>query len=156
MSPRASIVGLVVWIVLSLGAGALGALFPPGGWYVGLRKPAFTPPGWVFGPVWTLLYILMGTAAWLVWKPSGFRAAWLALSLFLFQLILNGAWTWMFFGLRRPDLALVDIAVLWTVIGLTTFAFWGRSHVAATLLVPYFFWVTFAAVLNYYFWRLNR
>ena len=156
MSRRASIAGLVVWIVLSLGAGAPGALFPPGEWYAGLRKPILTPPGWVFGPAWTLLYILMGTAAWLVWKPSGFRAARLPLSLYLFQLVLNGAWTCIFFGLRRPDLALVHIVVLWTAIGLTSFAFWRRSHVSATLLAPYLLWVTFAAMLNYSFWQLNR
>lgn len=141
---------------MSYGAAALGSQFSPGGWYQEIAKPAWTPPGWVFGPVWTVLYAMMGVAAWLVWKRHGFRGARLALTLFGIQLLLNAAWSWLFFGLRRPDLALVDILLLWGVILATARAFHPLHRTAALLLVPYLVWVGFAAVLNAAIWQLNR
>lgn len=125
-------------------------------WYPTLVKPSFTPPAWVFGPVWTLLYIMMGVAAFLVWKKgldqSGVKTA---LLLFLIQMGLNGAWSLLFFGMRAPGIAFVEILVLWCAIAATIVVFFGQSKWAGGLLVPYWAWVSFAAVLNYGFWRLN-
>jgi|GEM_PF-228620 tryptophan-rich sensory protein len=124
-------------------------------WYPTLTKPAWTPPDWVFGPVWTLLYILMAVAAWLVWRKAGFAGARLALVLYFVQLALNAAWSGLFFGLRSPAAGLVDILLLWMVIAATLVAFARHSAVAAGLLVPYFVWVSYAAALNFAIWRMN-
>ena len=125
-------------------------------WYPTLVKPSFTPPSWVFGPVWTLLYIIMGVAAFLVWKKgldeSDVKTA---LLLFLVQLGLNGAWSLLFFGMRAPGIAFAEILVLWCAIAATVVAFFNKSKWAGWLLVPYWAWVSFAAVLNFGFWRLN-
>lgn len=145
---------LAFWIVLSLLPGVVGSLFPPGEWYATLRKPAWNPPSWVFGPVWTTLYILMGVAAWLVWDRHR-RAARAALTLFVVQLVFNAAWSWLFFGLRSPGLAFAEIVVLWALILATTIAFWRLRPTAGALLLPYLAWVTFAAVLNATLWQLN-
>jgi tryptophan-rich sensory protein len=150
-----SILGLVGWIAVSFGAAAVGGLFGPGEWYATLNKPSWNPPSWIFGPVWTLLYAMMGIAAWLVWKERGWRGAALPLSLFLLQLILNAAWSWLFFGLHRPGLALADIAALWISILATLIAFWRVRPAAGALLIPYLAWVTFATVLNAELWRRN-
>jgi tryptophan-rich sensory protein len=145
-------------LAASYGAAAIGNALAGGqwdGWYEALRKPAFNPPGWVFGPVWTVLYACMGVAAWLVWRRRGLRRGAPALLLFAGQLLLNAAWTPLFFGLRSPGLALVDIAGLWVMIVLTTWAFFRASRLAGWLMVPYLGWVSFAAVLNAALWRLN-
>ncbi len=150
-----SALGLLGWMVLCYSA-ALGGVFAgPGDWYDNLRKPAFNPPSWVFGPTWTLLYAMMGTSAWLVWRRGGFRHAGAALGLFMLQLILNAAWTPLFFGLQAPGVALVVIAALWLAILATAVAFRNRSHLAALLLLPYLLWVGFATVLNGSLWYLN-
>jgi translocator protein len=146
--------GLVPWIALPLLAGAFGSQFQPGGWYAELEKPAWNPPSWVFGPVWTMLYILMGVAAWLVWERYG-AAARLALGLFVVQLVFNAAWSWLFFGLQSPGLAFAEIIVLWLLILATTVLFWRARTAAGVLMLPYVAWVTFAMVLNYTIWRLN-
>jgi benzodiazapine receptor len=143
---------LAVWVLASLSAGFIGSRFPPGEWYEALEKPSFNPPGWVFAPVWTLLYILMGIAAWLVWKEQGFSPA---LLLFIAQLVLNALWSYLFFGANRPDLALFEIVVLWVLILLTMILFWKARTLAGALLVPYLLWVSFASVLNFSLWRLN-
>lgn len=153
---RRSAAGLVAWLILCYGAAALGARFLPGAWYAALAKPVWTPPNWLFAPVWTVLYGMMAVAAWLVWRRYGFSGARGALALFLVQLGLNGAWSWIFFGLQRAGFALADIVALWTVLLLATLAFWKRRRSAAVLLVPYLAWVTFAVALNLEIWRLNR
>jgi len=125
--------------------------------YPNLIKPAFNPPAWVFGPVWTALYILMGVAAFLVWQKGwNTQAVRIALAAFLVQLILNGLWSVLFFGLRSPGLAFVEIILLWAVIGVTTVLFWRVLPLAGVLLLPYEAWVTFAAILNGAICVLNR
>lgn len=125
-------------------------------WYAVLEKPAFNPPSWVFGPVWTTLYTLMGIAAWLVWQ-AGFdrRAVKVALALFIVQFALNLAWTPAFFGLESPLLGLAVIVPLWVAIVATILGFSRIDRRAAALLVPYLAWVSFATVLNYTIWTLN-
>jgi tryptophan-rich sensory protein len=144
--------GLAAWILVSLSAGFFGSRFSPGEWYALLEKPSWNPPGWVFGPVWTILYILMGVAVWLVWKSRGFSGA---VYLFLAQLALNALWSYLFFGINRPGLAFLEILVLWVLILATMLAFRRVSTTAGALMVPYLLWVSFASVLNYALWRLN-
>ena len=144
--------GLAAWILVSLSAGFFGSRFSPGEWYALLEKPSWNPPGWVFGPVWTILYILMGVAVWLVWKSRGFSGA---VYLFLEQLALNALWSYLFFGINRPGLAFLEILVLWVLILATMLAFRRVSTTAGALMVPYLLWVSFASVLNYALWRLN-
>lgn len=150
--------GLVAFLALCLGAGGLGAIATTpeiDGWYRTLQKPGWNPPDAVFGPVWTTLYIMMGVAAWLIWKRAGFRAASRPLTLFLVQLGLNVAWSWIFFRLHQPGWAFVEILVLWAAILATTVTFFRRSPFAGWLMVPYLAWVSFASVLNFTIWRLN-
>jgi tryptophan-rich sensory protein len=147
--------GLAAWLLVTFAAAAVGSRFQPGTWYAALERPSFTPPGAVFGPVWTLLYLLMALAAWLVWRRGGFAGARLALSAYLLQLALNAAWSWLFFGEHRIGLALADIIVLWLAIAATAWLFHRHSRTAALLLLPYLAWVSFATALNFAFWRLN-
>jgi tryptophan-rich sensory protein len=147
---------LVICVGLSLTAGAIGSQFMPGPWYEQLRKPAWTPPGWVFAPVWTLLYLMMGTAAWLVWRSEGLSRARPALIVFVVQLLVNAAWSWMFFGLERPGLAMIDLLVLWVLIIVMMLLFWRHHFVAGLLILPYVLWVTYAATLNGGIVLLNR
>jgi translocator protein len=149
-------IGLGFWLVVTFAAAWIGSRFQPGEWYAGLVKPALTPPGWVFGPVWTLLYAMMGTAAWLVWRTLGVYGALIPLGLFLGQLALNALWSYLFFGLQRPGLALLDIVALWLAILATLVNFWRAYASAGLLLLPYLFWVSFATYLNFQFWRLNH
>ena len=147
--------GLAAWLLASFSAASLGALFMPGEWYAGLKKPAWNPPGWIFGPVWTTLYAMMAVAAWLVWHPGGFAAHRRALALFTIQLLLNAAWTPLFFGLHLPAIAFGELLLLWCAIAATMIAFFRVNRVAGWLLAPYLAWVSFAAILNYTLWRLN-
>ena len=146
---------LALWLGITFAAAAIGGLFQPGAWYAGLNKPSWTPPSAVFGPVWTLLYVMMGVAAWLVWKAKGFPGARLPLTLDLLQLAANAAWSWLFFGLHRPGFALLDIAFLWLLLAGTLAAFWRIRRAAGWLLVPYLLWVSFAAALNFAIRQLN-
>ena len=158
ISPSIRWIGLVVFVVVCLGVGSLGAVATTPeiqGWYKTLAKPSWNPPDSVFAPVWTTLFIMMGIAAWLVWQRGGLKAAVLPLSLFGFQLALNVAWSWIFFGLHQPGWAFVEIIVLWLAILATTVAFFRCSKIAGWLLVPYLAWVSFASVLNFTIWRLN-
>lgn len=148
-------VGLAGWLAACLAAGRVGSMFEPGAWFEQLNKPAWQPPDWVFGPVWTVLYVLMAIAAWLVWERYGFRGARLALGLFVAQLALNALWSWLFFGRQRPDLAFFEILVLLAVLAATTVAFWRLVPRAGALLLPYLAWVAFAAALTGTIWRLN-
>jgi benzodiazapine receptor len=149
---------LLLFVVACFGVAAIGSFWTSSSvntWYASLRKPSFTPPSWIFAPVWSTLYLLMALSAWLVWKAAGWSGALVALSLFFAQLALNLAWSGLFFGLRRPDLALVDIGFLLAAIVATTLAFRTFSPLASWLLVPYALWVAFAALLNFKIWRLN-
>ena len=122
-------------------------------WYATLAKPTWNPPNWIFGPVWTALYISMAVAAWLVWRKGGLWQ-W-PLALFAVQLALNAAWSWLFFGFHMPGAAFVEIVALLAAIVATTIAFWPKSMAAGILMLPYLGWVAFASVLNFTIWRLN-
>lgn len=151
-------VGLAMWVAICFAAAAVGARFTNpeiAGWYSSIEKPSWTPPNWLFGPVWTTLYLMMAIAAWLVWRRDGFAGAALPLSLFGLQLLLNALWSILFFGLHRPGAAFVEIVLLWLAILSTALLFWRASAWAALLLLPYLLWVTFAALLNFSIWRLN-
>lgn len=143
---------LFVWIGICQGAGVIGSLFTAPaivGWYAGLEKSFLNPPGWVFGPVWTLLFTLMGIAAFLVWRQRGEKPeAKKGIRLFIRQLVLNVLWSVMFFGFHDPFIAFVDIVVLWIVIVATIYEFRKVSEWAAWLMVPYLLWVSFASYLN--------
>jgi benzodiazapine receptor len=140
---------VLAWVVVALLAGAVGGLAAaPGEWYNSLNKPAWNPPSWIFGPVWTTLYILMGIAAALAWEGRRTRAGRVAFLLFGLQLALNALWSWLFFHWHRPDLALADLVVLWVVILGALIAFRRIRPLAGWLLVPYLAWVSFAGVLN--------
>jgi tryptophan-rich sensory protein len=150
--------GLVVLGAITFAAAAIGSAVTAtsvDGWYRTLHKPAWNPPGWVFGPVWTILYCLMSIAAWLVWRKAGWTGARGALSLYFLQLAFNVGWSVLFFGLQSPGLALVEIAWLWLLIVATIVAFRMHSGAAAWLMTPYLAWTTFAALLNSQLWRMN-
>jgi tryptophan-rich sensory protein len=146
---------LVGWILLSLLAGVIGSQFSPGEWYAGLDKPSWNPPAWIFAPVWTALYCMMGIAAWLVWRRGGWTVNRVALSLFLCQLVLNALWSWIFFGLHQMQLALIEIVLLWTVVLATMLTMWKTSKASGLLLLPYLGWLSFATLLNFTLWKLN-
>jgi benzodiazapine receptor len=144
------ILRFVAAVLLCLSVGFAGSFFTrPAipGWYASLNKPAFTPPGWLFGPVWTLLYVMMGVSLALVWDGRTEKKG-PPLALFLLQLGANLLWSVLFFGLRSPLAAFVAIVVLWVLITATAASFWKRSRAASLLFVPYLAWVTFAAALN--------
>jgi len=123
--------------------------------YGQLSQPPWAPPAWLFGPVWSVLYLLMAVAAWLVWRDHGFPRAAVALGLFVAQLVANSLWTWLFFGLHLGALSLAEIVVLWLLIAATVYRFWLLNRLAAMLLLPYLAWVSFAAALTLSLWRLN-
>jgi tryptophan-rich sensory protein len=151
---------IVIMVVLCLAVGGVSGYVSGssgvGDWYPSLVKPYITPPSWLFGVVWPILYILMGVAAGLIWaKGLSNKSVRLALGLFLIQLIFNGFWSPLFFGLHRIDWALLEIIVLWIAIAVTEAAFWKIHPAAAILLWPYLVWVSFAVALNSLFWKLN-
>lgn len=154
---RKQIIGLVGWLATSFVAAAIGsaASIQAGPFYTQLVRPDWAPPPDIFGPVWTVLYALMGIAAWLVWRVAGFRAARTALSLFLVQLGVNALWSWLFFGWHLGAAAFADIVLLWVLIVATLIAFWRIRPIAGALLIPYLLWVSFASALNYAVWQLN-
>ncbi len=152
----ASTLALLGFLVVCFLAGAGGRVFRPGAWYEGLAKPRWRPPNRLFAPVWTALYVMIAVAGWLVWREAGFGGAGLALAAFALQLVLNAAWTPLFFGLQRTDLGLIDIVLVWAAIVATIALFAPISAAAAALMVPYLAWVTFATALNFEVWRLNR
>ena len=150
--------GLALWVAICVGGGALIGFATQGGdsaWYASLDKPSWTPPSWVFGPVWTALYAAMAVAAWLVWREGGWRHQAAPLTVFLAQLALNFAWSPLFFGLRQIAWALVDIVVLWVTIVITIRMCGCVNGAAAWLLAPYLAWVSFATALNAAILRLN-
>jgi benzodiazapine receptor len=157
ISKSTQIIGLIGWLIITFIAAAIGtaASAESGLFYQQISRPEWAPPAWLFAPVWTALYILMGVSAWTVWRVDGFRSARIALSLFIIQLVLNAVWTWIFFVWRQGALAFVEILVLWALILCTTIAFWRVRTIAGILLLPYLAWVSFASVLTFTVWRLN-
>jgi translocator protein len=157
LTKQKQIAGLLAWLIVSFIAAAIGgvASIQAGPFYTQLLRPDWAPPPTIFGPVWTVLYTLMGIAAWLVWRVGGFRAAKAALTLFLVQLALNALWSWLFFGWYRGAFAFADILLLWALIVATLIFFWRIRPLAGALLVPYLLWVSFASALNYSVWQLN-
>jgi translocator protein len=150
------ILALFGFIAACFLAASMGAFFRPGAWYERLKKPAWRPPNWLFAPVWTVLYVMIAVSGWLVWREAGFAGAAFPLAVYALQLILNAAWTPLFFGLRRPDLGFAGIVLIWLSIVATIALFIPIHAGAALLLAPYLAWVTFAAALNFTIWRLNR
>lgn len=154
-NPWIALAGFVGVCFLAAAIGGFFTNLSVQSWYPTLRKPSWTPPSWLFGPVWTTLYVMMGVAAWLVWREKGFSGAAWPLRLFFIQLALNAAWSVIFFGMRSLGWAVVEIALLWGFILLTALSFWLVRPAAGLLMVPYFVWVSYAAVLNYSIWKLN-
>ncbi len=150
---------LIIALIVPQLFAIIGSLFTQTGvnsWYNLIEKPGFNPPNWVFGPVWTLLYILMGISAFLIWRRGlEKKEVRFALMIFIFQLTLNLFWSFIFFGLQNPGIALTEIISLWFAILATILAFYQINKVAAFLLIPYILWVSFAAFLNYSIWNLN-
>jgi benzodiazapine receptor len=158
MTPRSlssQLFGLLGWLLAAFTAGALGfvASVDAASFYAQLSKPSWAPPASVFGPVWSALYALMGVAAWLVWRSPGSKGV--ALGLFGAQLAANALWSWLFFAWHRGALAAVEVFVLLALIVATVVAFWRTGRLAALLLVPYLWWVSFASVLTWAVWRSN-
>lgn len=151
------VLGLLGWVFVSFVAAAIGAVgsMNAGAFYAQLARPDWAPPGWLFAPVWTVLYLLLGVAAWLVWRVRGFAGARGALGLFVVQLAANALWTWLFFVWHRGALALAEIIVLWLLILATVIAFARIQVWAGLLLIPYLVWVSYAAALTVTVWRLN-
>lgn len=156
-SGQTQVLGLVGWLFLTFAAAAVGGVATGGAetFYESLDRPNWAPPAELFGPVWTVLYLLIGIAAWLVWRSYGFREAGRALILFIVQLAANALWTWLFFVWHRGALASLEIFLLWCLIIATVVAF-SRLHTGAMiLLLPYLLWVTYACALTFFVWRLN-
>lgn len=151
---------LIISIAIPLIAGGLSGFFTATGvdsWYQTIEKPSWNPPNWIFGPVWTALYVMMGISLYLVWKSNVEQNQKnKAIALFTVQLVLNFFWSLIFFTMQSPGWALIEIVLLWLFILLTIFAFAKSSKVAAWLLVPYISWVSFASILNYTIWQLNK
>jgi translocator protein len=158
---RPNLPALAFFVVLALGVGVLGAVFSPGvsatatQWYAALAKPAWLPPANWFAPVWTALYVLMGVAAWLIWRERYHRGRGIAVAAYAVQLLLNALWPPLFFGMKSIDAGLFDIIALWLAIGWTMREFARVRPAAAVLLLPYFAWVSFAAAINLALWKLN-
>lgn len=155
---RVSFLRLIVSLIICQLAGFIGSLFTTPAipeWYASLQKPSFTPPNWLFSPVWIFLYLLMGVTLYLLWQTASKKGAKLALLLFSIQLVLNMLWSVIFFGLKSPMVAFIEILVLWVAIILTMTKSLKVARVAGYLLLPYIIWVSFAAVLNFFLWKLN-
>jgi benzodiazapine receptor len=158
MTPRSrssQLLGLLGWLLAVSAAGAVGAVasVDAASFYAQLSKPSWAPPAWVFGPVWSSLYALMGIAAWLVWRSPGPKGV--ALGLFGAQLAVNALWSWLFFAWHQGAMAAVEVLILLVLIVATVVAFWRISRPAALLLLPYLSWVSFASALTWAVWRSN-
>ena len=150
--------GLLIALVLACNLiGALGAIWTSSDeqWYKSIEKPDFNPPGWIFGPVWTLLFTLMGIALYLVWVTPSSKIRTIALILFGAQFVFNVLWSYLFFGINNPLLSLIEIFILLVFILATGIYFYSVNRFAGYLLIPYFLWVSFASLLNYFIWKLN-
>jgi len=149
--------GLLAWLGITFVAAGVGSAASMNAqtFYLNLARPEWAPPSSVFGPVWTVLYVLMAVAAWLVWRIDGFHTARKALTLFVIQLAINALWSWLFFGWQQGAAAFAGVLFLWALILATVIAFWRLRPLAGFLLIPYLLWVSFASVLNYVIWQLN-
>lgn len=145
-------ISLFVFLVLTTLVASAGSAFQPGEWYEALSKPEWTPPNWLFGPVWSLLYLMIAIAGWLIWRSQGLG---LPLLLWLMQLILNGLWSYLMFSENDIGLAMTDITALWIVIAAFILTSWRINRLAALLFIPYLAWVSFAAALNFAILQLN-
>jgi tryptophan-rich sensory protein len=156
-SKQRQLTGLAAWLLVSFAAAAVGAIASIEAklFYAQLARPNWAPPSWLFGPVWSALYALMGLSAWLVWRTAGFKAAKTALALFIAQLAANALWSWLFFAWHQGAMALAEILLLWVLIAATVASFWRRSALAGALMLPYLAWVSFATALTLSVWRLN-
>lgn len=155
-SSSRSALALTAFILVTFSAPVLGVLWPPGEWYEGLSKPSWNPPAWIFGPVWTVLYLTMAVAAWLVWRQGELPQQRKPLTRYFIQLALNAAWTPIFFGAHQLFTALVVIVFLWVTLLITLLSFHRVNRLAGWLLLPYLAWVAFATALNGALWWLNR
>lgn len=157
-SKRLQLLGLSGWLFICFGTSAIGAAasIQAKDLYREMVQPVWAPAPWVFAPVWSILYAMMGVAAWLVWRSGGFKLHKTALVGFLIQLMLNGLWSWLFFAWRLGDLALLEIILLWVSITVTLVLFWRVNRLAGMLLMPYLIWVSFASALNYSLLMLNQ
>jgi translocator protein len=157
MTSSRQILGLASWLLVSFAAAAIGGIASADAefFYGQLARPAWAPAASIFGPVWSILYLLQGLAAWLVWRARGFRGARLALALFLIQLAANALWTWLFFAWHLGALSFGEIILLWALILATMITFWRTRPLAGILLLPYLLWVSFAGALTYTLWQLN-
>lgn len=149
-----STIALITFFVLSFAAASTGAVFRPGAWYANLRKPSWTPPNWAFPVVWSVLFCAIAVSGWLVWEAGG-AAAWPALTLYALHLLVNAAWSFLFFGMKRLDWAMGEVVCLWLMIAVMIAAFAQFSMPAALLLAPYLAWVSIAATLNFRLLQLN-
>lgn len=148
-------IAAAVFLGLNVAAAASGAAFKPGTWYAGLARPGWTPPNWAFPTVWTLLFALNALAGWMVWAVAGTSQP-LTFAVYVGSLMLNAGWSWLFFGRRRMDLALIDVGLLWLSLAVVIALFWPVRPFAALLVAPYLLWVTVAAGLNLRMIQLNR
>jgi translocator protein len=144
---------LAVFLLLAAAAAVTGGLFRPGPWHAALVKPSWNPPNWLFAPVWTMLYVMIAVAGALAWRAGATSRT---MGLWGIQMALNALWTLLFFGLQRPDLALIEVALLWLAIALFIVSVWPVERRAGWLMLPYLAWVSFAAALNGAIWWLNR
>ena len=155
---KSNLIKLVVAVLCTVGIGSLGGLFTApeiGTWFVGLQKPSFNPPNYLFAPIWTILYLLMGISLYLIWKQPTSTTKTTAITLFIIQFVLNFCWSILFFKYHQLGWALVEIIAMWLFILFTIIWFAQLHKTAAWLLVPYISWVSFATLLNYALWRLN-
>ncbi|MEC5384314.1 TspO/MBR family protein [Uliginosibacterium sp. H3] len=162
LAPRrsASLVALFGWLALAFAAAAVGSIASANAasFYRQLVLPGWAPPAWLFAPVWSALYLLMGVSAWLVWRERGLhgaRSTRVALTLFVAQLVVNALWSWLFFAWQRGALAMLDIIILWGLIVAMVVAFWRISPRAGALQLPYLAWVSFASALTWACWQQN-
>ncbi|MES2861156.1 MAG: TspO/MBR family protein [Pseudomonadota bacterium] len=147
-------IAVAVFVGLNFAAASSGSLFKPGAWYRGLTKPSWTPPNWAFPVVWGFLFAINAWAGWLVWEVAGETEPRTFL-IYIGSLVLNAGWSWLFFGRRRMDLALIDVCLLWVSLAALVVLFWGLRPIAAIMLAPYLTWVTIAAFLNWRMIQLN-
>ena len=155
---KKSILPLLISILIVFSFGFIGSFFTTSSittWYAFINKPLFSPPNWIFAPVWTLLYVLMGISAFLIWKKRDNLRTKQALIFYGIQLILNALWSIIFFGMHNPGLALLEIIILWLFILITLIKFYKINKTAGLLFIPYLLWVSFASILNYAIWILN-
>ncbi len=155
---KKNILALIIFLLITFLAALVGNLFTVPNistWYASLNKPSFSPPNWLFGPAWTILYVLMAVAAFLVWKKGEEPKIKSSLCFYFAQLLLNTAWSIAFFGLQNPFLGFVVIVILWLLILITLVKFWKIERLAGILFIPYILWVSFAAILNFAVWQLN-